>query len=97
MFSKMTLIFMGVTIGCAVMYSFIFADEADNTAAFVAVFTMSTYMQMFSESMGRFSWEISKPYISRSRPLKNCFGPRRRPCLRIVSRRYSCLCQSALS
>ena len=24
---------------------------------------MSTYMQMFSESMGRFSWEISKPYI----------------------------------
>lgn len=63
MFSKMTLIFMGVTIGCAVMYSFIFSDEGDSTAAFVAVFTMSTYMQMFSESMGRFSWEISKPYI----------------------------------
>ncbi len=45
------------------MYSFIFSDEGDSTAAFVAVFTMSTYMQMFSESMGRFSWEISKPYI----------------------------------
>ena len=24
---------------------------------------MSTYMQMFSESLGRFNWEISKPYI----------------------------------
>lgn len=63
LFSKMTIIFMGITIGCAVVYSFIFSDEGDNTAAFVAVFAMSTYMQMFSESMGRFSWEISKPYI----------------------------------
>jgi len=62
-FSKMTVIFMLVIIGCAVLYSFMFSDEEDNTAAFVAVFTMSTYMQMFSESMGRFSWEISKPYI----------------------------------
>lgn len=62
-FSKMTLIFMAITIGCAVMYSFMFNEDGDNTAAFVAVFTMSTYMQMFSESMGRFSWEISKPYI----------------------------------
>lgn len=63
MFSKMTIIFMGITIGCAVMYSIMFSEDGDNTAAFVAVFTMSTYMQMFSESMGRFSWEISKPYI----------------------------------
>lgn len=62
-FSKMTVIFMLITIGCAVLYSFMFNDDGDNTAAFVAVFTMSTYMQMFSESMGRFSWEISKPYI----------------------------------
>lgn len=62
-FSKMTVIFMLTTIGCAVMYSFMFNEDGDNTAAFVAVFTMSTYMQMFSESMGRFSWEISKPYI----------------------------------
>lgn len=62
-FSKMTVIFMLIIIGCAVLYSFMFNDDGDNTAAFVAVFTMSTYMQMFSESMGRFSWEISKPYI----------------------------------
>ncbi len=63
LFSKMTVVFMLITIGCAVLYSFIFSEEEDNTAAFVAVFAMSTYMQMFSESMGRFSWEISKPYI----------------------------------
>ncbi len=63
LFSKMTMIFMLIIIGSAVMYSFMFSDEESNTAAFVAVFTMSTYMQMFSESMGRFNWEISKPYI----------------------------------
>ena len=63
LFSKMSLIFMLVVIGCAVLYSAIFSDEEDNTAAFVAVFTMSTYMQIFSESLGRFNWEISKPYI----------------------------------
>lgn len=63
MFSKMTIIFMLITIGCAVMYSFMFSEDGDNTAAFVAVFTMSTYMQMFSEGMGRFSWELTKPYI----------------------------------
>lgn len=63
LFSKMSIIFMLIVIGCAVLYSFLFADEEDNTAAFVAVFTMSTYMQIFSESLGRFSWEISKPYI----------------------------------
>ena len=63
LFSKMSIIFMLVVIGCAILYSFLFADEEDNTAAFVAVFTMSTYMQMFSESLGRFNWEISKPYI----------------------------------
>ena len=63
LFSKMTMIFMLITIGCAVMYSFMFSDEEGNTTAFVAVFAMSTYMQMFSESMGRFNWEISKPYI----------------------------------
>lgn len=63
LFSKMSIIFMLIVIGCAVLYSFLFADDEDNIAAFVAVFTMSTYMQIFSESLGRFSWEISKPYI----------------------------------
>lgn len=63
LFSKMTIIFMIITIGCSVMYSFMFNEDGDNTAALVAVFAMSTYMQLFSESMGRFSWEISKPYI----------------------------------
>lgn len=62
-FSKMTLIFMLIIIGCSVLYSVLLSDDEGNTAAFVAVFTMSTYMQMFSEGMGRFSWEISKPYI----------------------------------
>lgn len=62
-FSKMTMIFMLVIIGCSVIYSMMFSGEEENTGAFVAVFTMSTYMQMFSEGMGRFSWEISKPYI----------------------------------
>lgn len=63
LFSKTSIIFMLIVIGCAILYSFLFADEEGNTAALVAVFTMSTYMQMFSESLGRFSWEISKPYI----------------------------------
>ena len=63
LFSKMTVIFMLIIIGCSVLYSFLFTDEEGNTAAFVAVFTMSTYMQLFSESLGRFNWEISKPYI----------------------------------
>ncbi|RKJ39869.1 hypothetical protein D7X94_10625 [Acutalibacter sp. 1XD8-33] len=62
-FSKMSIIFMLIIIGCAVLYGVIFADEEGNTAAFVAVFTMSTYMQIFSESLGRFNWELSKPYI----------------------------------
>lgn len=63
LFSKTSLIFMVVIIGCAVLYSFIFSGEEDGTAAFVAVFTMSTYMQIFSESTGRFNWELTKPYI----------------------------------
>lgn len=63
LFSKMSLIFMLVIIGCTVLYSSIFSDEEDKTAAFVAVFTMSTYMQIFSESTGRFNWELTKPYI----------------------------------
>ena len=62
-FSKMSIIFMLIIIACSVLYSFIFSDEEDKTAAFVAVFSMSTYMQMFSESLGRFNWELSKPYI----------------------------------
>ena len=63
LFSKMSLIFMLVIVGCTILYSFIFSDEEDKTAAFVAVFTMSTYMQIFSESTGRFNWELTKPYI----------------------------------
>ena len=63
MFSKTSLIFMAVIIGCAFLYSMIFSDEEDGTAAFVAVFVMSTYMQIFSESTGRFNWELTKPYI----------------------------------
>lgn len=63
LFSKMTVIFMLIIIGCSVMYSLMFTEDGDNTAALIAVFAMSTYMQLFSESMGRFSWEISKPYI----------------------------------
>lgn len=63
LFSKMSLIFMLVIVGCTILYSFIFSDEEDRTAAFVAVFTMSTYMQIFSESTGRFNWELTKPYI----------------------------------
>ena len=63
LFSKMSLIFMLVIVGCTILYSFIFSDEEDKTAAFVAVFTMSTYMQIFSESTGRFNWELAKPYI----------------------------------
>lgn len=62
-FSKTSIIFMAVIIGCAFMYNMMFADEESNTAAFVAVFVMGTYMQMFSEGLGRFSWEISKPFI----------------------------------
>ena len=63
LFSKMSLIFMLVIVGCTILYSFIFSDEEDKTAAFVAVFTMSTYMQIFAESTGRFNWELTKPYI----------------------------------
>ena len=63
LFSKMSLIFMLVIVGCTILSSFIFSDEEDKTAAFVAVFTMSTYMQIFSESTGRFNWELTKPYI----------------------------------
>ncbi len=63
MFSKTSIIFMLVVISCAVLYGYLFSDEEGNTGAFVAVFTMSTYMQIFSESLGRFNWEISKPYI----------------------------------
>lgn len=63
LFSKTSLIFMAIVIVCAFIYNTLFTDENGNTAAFVAVFTMSTYMQMFSESLGRFNWELSKPYI----------------------------------
>ncbi len=63
LFSKTSLIFMLVVIGCTVLYSFIFSDEEDKTPAFVAMFTMSTYMQIFSEGTGRFNWELTKPYI----------------------------------
>lgn len=63
LFSKMSIIFMLIIIGCAFLYGMIFSEDGDNTAAFVAVFTMSTYMQIFSESLGRFNWELSKPYI----------------------------------
>lgn len=52
LFSKMSLIFMLVIVGCTILYSFIFSDEEDKTAAFVAVFTMSTYMQISRRAQG---------------------------------------------
>lgn len=63
LFSKTSMIFILIIIACSFIYSMIFSEDGDNTAAFVAVFSMSTYMQMFSEGLGRFNWELAKPYI----------------------------------
>lgn len=62
LFSKMTVIFMAIIIGTAFLYGQIFSEK-EGKAALAALFAMSTYMQMFSEGMGRFSWELSKPYL----------------------------------
>ena len=37
--------------------------EGDTGAAIIATFSMATYMQIFSESMGRFNLELIKPFI----------------------------------
>ncbi|WP_322199325.1 putative ABC exporter domain-containing protein [Acutalibacter intestini] len=62
MFSKTSIIFMLVIIGCSMLYNTLFEAE-EPSAVLVAVFAMSTYMQIFSESAGRFNWELTKPYI----------------------------------
>mgnify|MGYP001083369751 CR=1 FL=1 len=63
-FSKMSIIFMLIIIGVSFIYKMLLVDEdGGNMPAFIAVFAMSTYMQLFSESLGRFNWELSKPYI----------------------------------
>lgn len=61
-FSKTALMFMAIIIVTAFVYGQIF-NEKDSMSSLVALFTMSTYMQMFSEGVGRFSWELTKPYL----------------------------------
>lgn len=59
--SNMSLIFMAIVL----FMSFVMraAMEGDATAALIASFAMGTYMQIFSESLGRFNRELIKPYI----------------------------------
>ena len=52
--SPMSLVFAAIVIGFAFFMR-------ENGA--LPVFLMAVYMQMFSEALSRFSWELSKPYI----------------------------------
>ena len=52
--NMLSLIFMAVIIGC----SFFMRD-----AGLVGIFAFATYMQLFSEALGRFNRELIKPYI----------------------------------
>ncbi len=59
--SNMSLIFVAIVL----LMSFFMraAMEGDATAALIACFAMGTYMQIFSEALGRFNRELIKPYI----------------------------------
>lgn len=59
--SNMSLIFVAIILFC----SFIMGRSMDGDvgAGLIATFSIATYMQIFSESMGRFNRELIKPYI----------------------------------
>lgn len=57
--SNMSLIFLAITL----LMSFVMGRSMDGEAALIATFAMGTYMQIFSEALGRFNRELIKPYI----------------------------------
>lgn len=59
--SNMSLIFVVIIL----FFAFVMKQsmEGDTGAAIIATFSMATYMQIFSESMGRFNLELIKPFI----------------------------------
>lgn len=56
--SRMSLIFMLCIWAMA-----LFMQNMEDGAALIGVFTAATYMQMFSEAVGRFNLELLKPYL----------------------------------
>lgn len=59
--SNMSLIFVAIILVMAFFMSR--TMDGDVVASLVAVFAMATYMQIFSEALGRFNRELIKPYI----------------------------------
>lgn len=59
--STMSLVFIAIVL----FLSFIMSRSMDGnvTAALISTFAMATYMQIFSEALGRFNLELLKPYI----------------------------------
>lgn len=59
--SNMSLIFLAITL--FVSFGMSRSMDGDVGAALIATFAMGTYMQIFSEGMGRFNRELIKPFI----------------------------------
>ncbi len=59
--SNMSLLFLAITL--LVSFGMSRSMDGDVGAALAATFAMGTYMQIFSEALGRFNRELIKPYI----------------------------------
>lgn len=59
--SNMSLVFVAIILFCAFIMGR--SMEGEGSAALITTFAIGTYMQIFSEGMGRFNLELIKPFI----------------------------------
>lgn len=59
--SNMSLVFVAIILFCAFIMGR--SMEGEGASALITTFAIATYMQIFSEGMGRFNLELLKPFI----------------------------------